>query len=941
MELLKQQAKENLSKLVKKFEAEMASGEAYEYNEEATKMAFIEPLLKDVLGWDVNNHNEVCPEHKVSHKRVDYSLKIDGKDQLFIEAKSVKEDLENHIEQAVKYGYNRKDVSFVILTDFEGLMLFDVTIKPDKRNPKKGLKLKLTWQEYETKFDKLWLLSRGSVISGELNNLLREKPKNQQPVDKAILKDLENWREALAKDLYKNNHHLFKTDDINRDADYLKEITQRILDRIIFMRFAEDRQLTHRPRLNTIFEDRVENIGTKAMIFLKDEFKHYDRTFNSDLFAPKDWEQNLAIDFKIMKQIIEETYNPYEFDVIPLEVLGNIYEQYLGYTIRLTEQQVKFELKPDVRKAGGVYYTPEYIVDYIVKNTVGKMLNEFSPAKAKKITILDPACGSGSFLIRAYSEMLNWYSKQKKEKIKKSNSLSFPQAVSGNPQNAVDGELALNDESSSRSLSIYEKAEILRTHIFGVDIDAQAVEVTKLSLMFKMLEGEYGIIPGRAVLPMLDKNIRCGNSLISGSTFELQSYFDDDYYKINAFNWEDRFSAVMSNGGFDVVIGNPPWGSSLTEQEKKYLVYRYCNKRGEAESHLYFIEKGTALINKSGVLGVITPNSWLFVKNSAEIRDYLIQNFKIKELIELSKYIFKDAPDIVPILIFICKRANAKNECIVKTSTEVKIDQYNFNSVFSTNLIDQSIWLKHPDRVFNLRLTPKVVDILNKCRMKSEQLGCICEVIYGIKTGNNEKYLSNKATNIYDKKALKTGEISRYNISWKGLYINWTSALAGYRKTSIEIPKIVVQYIRKLSMPRRIISALDENGNYYPLNNYSYIQQRDKSISLKYILGIINSTLINYYFANTFIDYNIKPFYLQQLPIRTINIDKINENETCDKIILLVTNLIDLKKIFQLAQSNTKEQIKQQISQTDREIDELVYKLYGLTKEEINIIQGN
>jgi len=385
MPLTKQQAKENLAKLIEKFIKESDLGHIKEYNEEATKTAFIQPLLKDVLGWDVNDRNEVSPEEKISRGRVEYGLKIEGKTRIFVEAKPPKADLKKHIEQAVRYGYNRKGVSFVLLTDFEELMLFDVTVKPDIRNPNKGRKINLFWKFYEMSFDQIWTLSKESVISGELDKLLLAKPKDRIPVDKAILDDLKEWRELLAKDIFKNNPELFNFEGcdptegshpLRGDADYLKEITQRILDRIIFMRFCEDRQFVHRQTLKELFEERTEQVGLNTMVFLKEEFKHYNIIFDSDLFSPKEWEKDLQIDFQVMNKIVMNTYNPYLFDVIPLEVLGNIYEQYLGYTIRLTPQQVKYELKPDVRKAGGVYYTPEYIVDYIVKNTVGKILKE-------------------------------------------------------------------------------------------------------------------------------------------------------------------------------------------------------------------------------------------------------------------------------------------------------------------------------------------------------------------------------------------------------------------------------------------------------------------------------------------------------------------------------------------------------------------------------------
>jgi hypothetical protein len=224
--MTKQEAKENLTKLVEKYREVAEQGRVNEYNEEATKTAFIQPLLKDVLGWDVNDYNEVSPEERISRGRVDYCLKVDGKPKIFVEAKPLKADINKHIEQAVRYGYNRKGVPFVLLTDFEELMLFDVTVKPDIRNPNKGRKVNLYWKFYEMSFDQIWTLSKESVINGELDKLLLAKPKDRIPVDKAILGDLKEWREALAKDIYRNNEGLFHSDNSEKDADYLKEITQ-------------------------------------------------------------------------------------------------------------------------------------------------------------------------------------------------------------------------------------------------------------------------------------------------------------------------------------------------------------------------------------------------------------------------------------------------------------------------------------------------------------------------------------------------------------------------------------------------------------------------------------------------------------------------------------------------------------------------------------------
>jgi len=954
MNLSRATAKENLAKLVEKFEKETSSGRINDYNEEATKTAFIQPFLKNVLGWNVADRDEVSPEEKVSRGRVDYGLKIEGQIKLFIEVKPPRADLDKHIKQAVGYGYNRKSVPFVLLTDFEGLKLFDVTIKPDTRNPLKGLKIDLDWKEYLSKFDKIWLLSKESVLKGELEKLLLIKPKQRLPVDKAILDDLKKWREKLAKDIFKNNPNLFhspppslpprKGEEKGGGADYLKEITQRIIDRIMFMRSCEDRKLIHRRSLKELFEERTETVGTNTMVFLKEEFKHYNIIFDSDLFRPQDWEANLAIDFKVMKDIILDTYNPYQFDVIPLEVLGNIYEQYLGYTIRLTDHQVKYELKPDVRKAGGVYYTPEYIVDYIVKNTVGKLLQELPASrflsfrakrgissKTKKLRILDPACGSGSFLIRAYEEMLNYYRSQKKKKSK----LKKEQE-----------KLDLEHETAEPLLTIEEKSKILREHIFGVDIDEQAVEVTKLSLMLKMLEGEFGIIPGRSILPMLDKNIRCGNSLISGDTLELKKYFGDDWYKVKAFNWKDAFRKIMvEEGGFDVVIGNPPYSLLQNISELKgffdFSKNIYRSAQYKIDTYHLFLERGISLLNRKGRLGFITPNTFLKNKHTTKLRKFIIDNCKVETVVLIPEKVFPDASvDTTVIIIEREHDIKIRNNNIVR-ALHIKTAITEIETDLSAKKIKQSRFTEKSGYVFNLSIDENVQLWLEKIYKISIPLENFATAYFGIQTYDRSKYVTKKPVGSNYKPTIDGRNISRYRIDPKNEFVLLTSksVKSGGNVTIYEQPKIVVRQIGKSP-----IATFDDN-KYFSLNTVYNIILTKPVVSLKYILGILNSTLISIYWQLMFSDYKatfpkIKKAPLLAIPIRKIDVSNSADKKLHDNLVALVDVMLDLNKKIQIAKGSKKDQIQRQIEKSDKEIDDLVYKLYGITEEERQVIEG-
>jgi type I restriction-modification system DNA methylase subunit len=931
MELKRSQAKENLARLIAKFERELSADRIREYNEEAAKTAFIQPFLKDVLGWDVNDRDEVSPEERISRGRVDYGLKIEGKIKIFIEAKPPKADLRKHVVQAIQYGYNRKGVPFVLLTDFEELKLFDVTVKPDIRNPLKGLKIDLYWNQYLPQFDKLWLLSKESVAQGKLDKLLLVKPKEKLPVDRAILDDLKSWRETLAKDIFKNNPELFHAGDQEKDAGYLKEIAQRILDRVIFMRSCEDRGLVHRRPLKEVFEERTETVGTNTMIFLREEFKQYNSIFNSDLFRPQEWENSLAVDFRVMRDIVLETYNPYQFDVIPLEVLGNIYEQYLGYTIRLTDHQVKYELKPEVRKAGGIYYTPEYIVDYIVENTVGKLLKELSSRKIKKLRILDLACGSGSFLIRAYEEMLNYYQDQKEKRRK---------------TEERQRELELEKEEAEPSLTINEKSEILREHIFGVDIDEQAVEVTKLSLMLKMLEGEYGIIPGRAILPMLEKNIKCGNSLISGDTLELKKYFGDDWYKVKPLNWDREFRKIMvDEGGFDVVIGNPPWGQKaikISEQEIKYLRNNYISLKGIYDACRPFIEKGIEVLKPNGMWGMVLPDIVL-LKNYPDTRKLLLDSLLITKIDFWGMPFEQVNLDCVTI---IGKTEKDKNR---RLSSHIQIYVRKRDEIIDfENDLRQSIYYENTDYKFNLFLKPNTIELLSKIRSFTPYKD-LFETHEGIHSGNirNKLFIERKISKYSKPLIFGRDELQRYFLKWNGGWVNYDPQLIDKTKGEyanlgkpeyFEKPKLVIRRTGDY-----VICVYDEEGFYF--SNNAFVSLPLVKINYKHIVGILNSKLMTWFYrtiqprkGRLFAELKINQ--IEQFPICMINFSNPSEDKLQDNIVALVDVMLNLNKKIQAAKGNEKEQIQRQIEKTDREIDDLVYKLYGITEEEIKIIEG-
>lgn len=956
-----------IGQLVERFDRNLAAYKSPQFNETELRVEFVNPFWS-ALGWDMENkagyamaYRDVIHEDAIkvgtATKAPDYCFRTGGARKFFLETKRPSCDLKTDplpAYQLRRYGWSAK-LPLSVLTDFEELIVYDCRQRP--RNTDKASQARIRcihFKDYPAKWEEISsIFSREAVLKGSFDRYVESTvgKRGTAEVDAEFLKEIESWRDVLARNIALRNPKL--------TAHELNFAVQMTIDRIIFLRMCEDRGIELYGRLQALCG------GARIYPRLLEIYRKADERYNSGLFhfeqeknqssQPDELTTRLTIDDKVLKDILSNLYypdSPYEFRILPPEILGNVYEQFLGKVIRLTEgHQAKVEEKPEVRKAGGVYYTPSYIVDYIVNNTVGKLLENKTPGQAAKLCILDPACGSGSFLLGAYRYLLDWHLKAYLAEKEKTGKIPTIPPEAGQRRRKSDMPVMYQGQGGDWLLTTAEKKRILLNNIYGVDIDPQAVEVTKLSLLLKVLENENQdslqsqlTLWHERALPDLSGNIKCGNSLIGPDFYQnrqLTMLDEENKYRINAFDWQTEFSEVLKAGGFDAVIGNPPWGCLLSEPEKDYLFQHFVNRRGEAESHLFFVEQSHRLLRETGRLGFITPNTWLAVLNSKEIREYLLKHAAFSEICELSKYIFADAPDIVPILVFLGKRVISSQKCVVRRANVIKVHAGNFPVVFTTDEVDQSVWLASKGININLRATGSTIRILTKSSQLGVQLGDLCDVTYGIKTGNNEKFVSKTRSETHKVKALKTGELVRYRITWKGFYLWWCNKLAGYRVSSLEIPKIVVQYIRKISLPRRLIAALDEQGVYYPLNNYSYVTVRAMDYSLLYILGIFNSALINFYFANTFIDYNIKPTYLQQLPIRPIDFSNVADKSRHDRMVALVESMLGLHKRLLTAKTpDEKNRLEREIAATDREIDRLVYELYGLTEDEIKIVEG-
>ena len=506
------EAVKQVSPLVERFQRNIDAYHSPAYNETQLRREFIDPFF-EALGWDVANKEGHAEQYKdVIHedaikiagatKAPDYCFRIGGARKFFLETKKPSIDIKDQVSPAYqlrRYAWSAK-LPLSILTNFEEMAVYDCRLRPRPSDkPSVGRIRFFTYAQYLDSFEEINnIFSKESVLKGSFDRFAESEKlkRGTAEVDAEFLREIESWREVLAKDIAMKNPKLSI-----RDLNYVVQLT---IDRIIFLRMCEDRGIEKYGQIQNLLN------GTNTYHRLREIFYHADDKYNSGLFDFKTdrLTPELKVDDKPLKDIFKNLYypdSPYEFSVLGADILGHVYEQFLGKVIRLTEgHRAKVEEKPEVRKAGGVFYTPTYIVEYIVKNTVGKLCEGKSPRQISSFRILDPACGSGSFLLGAYQYLLDyhrdWYQKDGSQKHTKE---------------------IYQGRGGQWYLTIQEKKRILLNNIYGVDIDPQAVEVTKLSLLLKVLEGENQDTLERQMklfreraLPDLGNNIKCGNSLI-------------------------------------------------------------------------------------------------------------------------------------------------------------------------------------------------------------------------------------------------------------------------------------------------------------------------------------------------------------------------------------------------------------------------------------------
>ncbi|MFH0854560.1 MAG: N-6 DNA methylase [bacterium] len=929
----KTEAKEKIKILVQKFE-KLTVAEKRSYNEAMTRKDFIVPLF-DALGWDVYS-NEVVEEEPAVEGTVDYSFKLNNISQFLLEAKGIKVDLDKieWAKQAVNYGWNM-GIEWVILTDFEGLKLFNASWEVDIPHPN----LEFSYKEYLDRFEDLWLFSKESFQTGELDKQtekwgIRIKRVN---VTEKLANDLIGWRKELFDNFFAWNK--------NKSENEIDEAVQRILDRFIFIRCCEDRKIESAV-LWSAFQKwtlsvESNNFEHNFLKTLKQVFRDFDEKYNSNLFK-KHFCEDFDTEGSPFSKIINGLYGDarsgirYNFAVINPDILGKVYEQYLGHLLRKSGKKGE-DLGKTKRKKQGIYYTPTFIVDYIVKNALGPVLDKCKNVHdLKKIKVLDPACGSGSFLIKAL-EMIN-------EKYKKF----------GAPGNT------------------YTKIQILQENIYGVDLDEQAVEIARLNLLINSLSAQVK-------LPLLSNNIKNGNSLISGTDEELTKYFGKNFRDKKPFNWQEEFPEVFKQGGFDVIIGNPPYIKEFVNKSAFDSLHNSPYYQGKMDIWTMFSCIAIDLLKEGGILSFIAPNNWVSNAGASIFRDKVLKGGGLKSFVDFGDYkIFEDAGIQTMIFVFEKRSPNKKYSIdYLKINNKDLAEDRLVSGLFSKKT---KINIE-PEKLFGKNITfgsSEVSLILDKIQSKKNFELTDKEVGQGI-VAAPDKYFLEKRIDFYIKEEqkflkkfytasgrYKSGDSNNYifyicdkNFGDKNIkdYPNIQKHFKPFegilKKAKIKYgtPDKVYFYLHrereekffndgpKIVCGVRVkqLSFYYTDKQYYGSRALNFI--KSDRISLKYLTGILNSRVAFFWLKNKGKQLG-DLLQIDKGPLLNIPIFIGNKDQQ-EKVANLVDKITQLNKEIHKIQENSEKwnSIKSEIEKTDKKIDEDVYNLYGLTPEEIKVVE--
>ncbi|MDP2936158.1 MAG: N-6 DNA methylase, partial [Dehalococcoidia bacterium] len=911
-------------------------------------------------------------------------------------------------KQAFRYARGKK-ITYAILTNFERLHVFNA-------DHERLIYAFDRLQDYLDNFEALWRLSPEEVKRGSLP--WWEGQLEKKDVDLEFLAALRRWRLKLANAIHDHNAAnpvLQKGDTF--DFQRLMEVVQRLLDRLIIVRYGDDKEvlLTHDLLDSMLAGYRNRGAYARPDHLLRDFIalsRMMDEHHNTSLFAPGHACEQIVLPNEPLAQVIEEM-NRISFRKFTSDILGNTYESYLGTKLSLRQGEIQDEERRDIRKGRGIYYTPRWVVEYIVDHTLGRRLIELEEEHnlraiemVRGLAVVDPACGSGSFLIYAYQVLADFYRR-------------LNQAIL-DEQTRLVADLAAPDmfERLERLKHLPQPVldfpqVILEEHLFGVDLDPEAAEIAAVNLTMQV----FGDSRHKKLPLILNQNVNVGNSLISGGEGELKSYFGEAWPDKRPFKWESEFPEIMARGGFDVVVGNPPYVriQGLPENERDYFRDHFETSFGSFDLYILFIEQATRLLKKGGRFGFITSGKFLKSIYGQKLRQHIHRDCTLDQLIDLSALQVFGGATTYPILLMFHKEREEKPFYYALLRKEPETGKGSLGD--PSDLVEH---LASQDALLNGIWPPdgERQPLMQKLSARAVSLGEIAERIFqGLVTSADKVYFVERRELLPDGNLRvlcrangKTYELEpdlfhpllkgslhmrrycfqtsnllvlfpyhgysgqyeligharfekQWSRTWQYLMDNrqaledreggkmrhdgWYGYVYPKNLNSFDRPKILTP-----SIARNASYSYDSQGKYYFVGSgggggggYGIALKPQIKLSPLYVLAVLNSKVSDYYlhgisspFRGGYFAYSRQ--FLAPLPIRTIDFGKIAEKEMYGSLVSHVERMIELQARLaraQLATSATND-IQNEISRTDSEIDSLVYELYGLTEEERRIV---
>lgn len=981
--------------------------------EEQFQEGFLRELFVDILGYTLNPSPKFNLTTELKNlkgaKKVDGAILKDDKALAVIELKGTNtKDLESIRQQAFDYKANQIGCVYVITSNFEKLRFY--------------INNAVDFEEFnlftltETEFELFYLcLAKDNLLANKPLKIKEASIVEEENITKKFYGDYSIFKRELYRDLVKQNmkNETFRELTEKNIKLTLFKKSQKLIDRFLFILFAEDRGLLAPNSITTILNEWKALEELDMVVPLYDRYKQYfsyldtgrkgtDKkeeifAYNGGLFQPDALLDAMIIDDDLLYRHTKKL-TTYDFQSqVDVNILGHIFEHSLNEieSVNAEIEGTDFDKQKTKRKKDGVFYTPKYITKYIVDNTIGKLCADKKQelgiideeyAKGRKnrqaativkldqqlkdyrdwllqLTICDPACGSGAFLKQALDFLIREHS-------------------------YVD---ELNRQLFGGGFTFPDiENQILEHNIYGVDLNEESVEIAKLSLWLRTAQ------PKRK-LTSLNNNIKCGNSLI-----ESKAVAGD-----KAFNWKEQFPEVFEKGGFDVIIGNPPYvfaRDNFRQEEKDYFVSKYVSAKYQINTYLLFMEKTVHILKDNGIHGLIIPNSWLMMYSGEGLRKFLLETNKLNQIINLAGYSFETAS--VETVILLAEKQKIEKE----NSVEILLN--NGNEFYLSHSKKQTEFSKNQGYEFKVFLDDDSDELNIKINKNSEILDNLVEIKAGLQAYEKDKGEPKQSAQDvinrpydydykYDENTyqyLDGKDVGRYFTNWSGLYLRYGKHLAAPRTFNLfNGKKIIVREITGV-YPKCIIATYNEDIYLYNRSNIAIVEKEGLNISLKYIIAVLNSKLLSYYFVkntaksvrklfpkiilNDLRKFPIKkikpefqePFIEKADLILALNKELQEQSQKFQRTILRKFNLEDLPKklqdwylltyadfIKELAKKKVKltlseeaewedyfeteskkaQDLKAQIDKTDKEIDQMVYELYGLSEEEISIVENN